>query len=180
MGCWLFIFPFVFPAQHNIYPFIFPAIIPIQSNCWYLYLFFYFLLVLLNDKVSVLLLSLTCIYFSLAKSKEVYEQIQETVNVLFLLLPVGLSRWLSGKESACQAGNTTPGLGRSPGEENGNPLLYCCLGNPMDRGDWWATGHRIMKELDMPEWLNNKNLSCYNFWDKMVLKFLSFNSFFLT
>lgn len=74
MLTFLFIFPFVFPAQRNIYPFIFPAIIPIQSNCWYLY-FFYFLLVLLNDKVSVLLLSLTCIYFSLAKSKEVYEQI---------------------------------------------------------------------------------------------------------
>ena len=29
-----------------------------------------------------------------------------------------------------------PGLGRSPGEGNGNPLQYCCLGNPMDRGAW--------------------------------------------
>ena len=32
-----------------------------------------------------------------------------------------------------------PGLGRSPGERNGNPLQYSCLGNPMDRGAWWAT-----------------------------------------
>ena len=32
-----------------------------------------------------------------------------------------------------------PGLGRSPGEENGNPLQYSCLENPIDRGDWWAT-----------------------------------------
>ena len=31
-----------------------------------------------------------------------------------------------------------PGWGRSPGEGNGNPLQYCCLGNPMDRGTWWA------------------------------------------
>ena len=31
------------------------------------------------------------------------------------------------------------GLGRSPGGENGNPLQYSCLGNPMDRGAWWAT-----------------------------------------
>ena len=31
-----------------------------------------------------------------------------------------------------------PGLVRSPGEGNGNPQ-YLCLGNPMDRGDWWAT-----------------------------------------
>ena len=32
-----------------------------------------------------------------------------------------------------------PGLGRSPGEGNGNPLQYSSLGNPMDRGAWWAT-----------------------------------------
>ena len=31
-----------------------------------------------------------------------------------------------------------PGLGRSPGEGNGNPLQYSCLGNPIDRGAWWA------------------------------------------
>ena len=33
----------------------------------------------------------------------------------------------------------TPGLGRFPREGNGNPLQYPCLGNPMDRGAWWAT-----------------------------------------
>jgi len=32
-----------------------------------------------------------------------------------------------------------PGLGRPPGEGNGNPLQYSCLENPMDRGAWWAT-----------------------------------------
>ena len=36
-----------------------------------------------------------------------------------------------------------PGLERSPGEGNGNPLLYSCLENPMDRGAWWATVHRV-------------------------------------
>ena len=36
-----------------------------------------------------------------------------------------------------------PGLGRSPGEWNGNPLQYPCLENPMDRGAWWATVHGI-------------------------------------
>ena len=35
------------------------------------------------------------------------------------------------------------GSGRSAGEGNGNPFLYSCLGNPMDRGTWWATVHRI-------------------------------------
>ena len=37
------------------------------------------------------------------------------------------------------------GLGRSPGEGNGNPLQYSCLGNPMDRGAWWATVHGVTK-----------------------------------
>ena len=36
-----------------------------------------------------------------------------------------------------------PGSGRSPGEGNGNPLQYSCLENPMDRGGWWATVHRV-------------------------------------
>ena len=38
-----------------------------------------------------------------------------------------------------------PGLGRSPGEGNGNPLQFSCLENPMDRGAWWATVHRVAK-----------------------------------
>ena len=38
-----------------------------------------------------------------------------------------------------------PGLGRFPGERNGNPLQYSCLGNPMDRGTWWVTVHRVAK-----------------------------------
>ena len=45
------------------------------------------------------------------------------------------------------AGHTglIPELGRSPGEGNGNPLQYSCLGNPMDRGAWQATVHRVAK-----------------------------------
>ena len=47
-----------------------------------------------------------------------------------------LPRWLSGKELSCNAGDLglIPGLGRFPGEGNGNPLQYSCLGNTMDRG----------------------------------------------
>ena len=62
----------------------------------------------------------------------------------------GLPWWLSGKEYACNAGDqgSISGSGRSPGEENGNPLQYSCLGNPMDRGAWWATIHGVAEELD--------------------------------
>ena len=41
-----------------------------------------------------------------------------------------------------------PGSGRSPGEGNGNPIQYSCLGNPMDTGAWWATVHGVTKESD--------------------------------
>ena len=51
------------------------------------------------------------------------------------------------KDSACSAGDLSsiPGLGRSPGEGNGNPLQYSCLENSMDRGARWATVHGVTK-----------------------------------
>ena len=58
--------------------------------------------------------------------------------------------WLNDKEFKCYAGDAEdvgliPGLGRSPGEGNGIPLQYFCLGNPMDRGAWWAMVHGVSK-----------------------------------
>ena len=47
--------------------------------------------------------------------------------------------------------NSILGLGRSPGEENGNPVQYSCLENSMDRGAWQATVHGLAKESDMTE-----------------------------
>ena len=54
--------------------------------------------------------------------------LEEVMAPIFL----GLPWWLSGKESVCNAGNlgSIPGLGRSPGEGNGNSLQYSCLDNP--------------------------------------------------
>ena len=52
----------------------------------------------------------------------------------------------SGKESSTEGirdAGWIPGSGRSPGEGNGYPLQYSCLQNPMDRGAWWATVHRV-------------------------------------
>ena len=51
------------------------------------------------------------------------------------------------KASAYNAGDpgSIPGLGRSPGEGNGNPLQYSCLGNPMDRKAWHTTVHGVAK-----------------------------------
>ena len=51
------------------------------------------------------------------------------------------------KVSACNEGDPglIPGSGRSPGEENGNPLQYSCLENPIYGGPWWATVHGVAK-----------------------------------
>ena len=61
----------------------------------------------------------------------------------------------SHKEPACQCRrlrdvSSTPELGRYPGGGQGKPLQYSCLENPMDRGAWWATVHRVA-ESDMTE-----------------------------
>ena len=58
------------------------------------------------------------------------------------------------KDPPANAGNARdvgwiPGSGRTPGVRNGNPLQYSCLENPKDREAWWATVHRVTKELDM-------------------------------
>ena len=57
------------------------------------------------------------------------------------------------KESTCNAGDlgSVPGSGRSHREGNGDRLRCSRLGNPMDRGAWWATVYRVMKELDVTE-----------------------------
>ena len=57
-----------------------------------------------------------------------------------------------GKVSVYDAGDpgSIPGLGRSLGEGNGNPLQYYCLENPMDRGAWWATVHGVPKSQTRP------------------------------
>ena len=54
------------------------------------------------------------------------------------------------KDLPANAGDTgsIPAFGRCPGEGNGNPLWYSCLGNPMDRGAWQAIIHGITKESD--------------------------------
>ena len=61
------------------------------------------------------------------------------------------------------AGDTgsIPRSGRPPGGGNGNQFQYFCLGNPMDRGTWWAAVHGVTKELDMTERLSTITVQAY-------------------
>ena len=74
----------------------------------------------------------------------------------------------NGKEFACNVGEpgSIPGLGRSPGELNGNLLQYSCLENPMDRGAWWATIHEVTK--------SHTQLSDYHFHLHLFILKLAF------
>ena len=67
----------------------------------------------------------------------------------------GIPGGSDGKESACTVGDpgSIPGLGRSPGEGNGNPLQHSCLENPMDIEAWQASVHAVT-ESDMTERLH--------------------------
>ena len=71
-------------------------------------------------------------------------------NLATVLWSDGLPRWLSSKEPTCDAGasgvtGSIPGVGQSPAGGHDNPLQYSCLVNPMDRGAWEVTVHRVTK-----------------------------------
>ena len=77
----------------------------------------------------------------------------------FVVYLCGLPWWLSGKLSACNAGDlgSVPGLGRSPGGGHGNPLQYSCLENSMDRVGYspWSR-----KESDTTEVIKQQQQQC--------------------
>ena len=64
--------------------------------------------------------------------------------------------WLSGKDAPASAGDSgsIPDPVRCPGEGSGNPLQDSCLGNPRDRGAWWATVQGLQKSQTQ---LSNRN-----------------------
>ena len=79
----------------------------------------------------------------------------------------GFSRWPSGKESVCKAGATgdtgsIPGLRRTPGRGNGNPLQSSWLENPMDRGAWLAPAHGVLKSQTQLKRLSIHSWTCTN------------------
>ena len=73
---------------------------------------------------------------------------------------MGLPQWLSRTKNLPDYARDRPSIprsGRSPGEGNGNPLQYSCLGKIMGREAWWATVHGIVKDLGRIQRLNNNN-----------------------
>ena len=78
------------------------------------------------------------------------------------------------KNLPAKAGDTRdvgsiPGLGRSPGGGNGNPLQYACLENLVDGGPWWATVHGVTKT-----WTQLKQLSTVYMKEYFIMVLISF------
>ena len=114
----------------------FPKHFPFMSLClqllWYLpYEITYFILV----------------YWSMIYPHLVECNFHWVKSRLCFLYHIPLPWWLSGNESACNAGDPSliPGWGRSLGERNGYPLQHSCLENSMNREAWWATVHGVIK-----------------------------------
>ena len=82
-----------------------------------------------------------------SRLQERFQPNHTSFSCVVVVVAQSLSYCSDGKESACNAGDlgSIPGLERSSEEGNGNPLQYSCLGNPMDRGAWWATVHGVTK-----------------------------------
>ena len=102
----------------------------------------------------------SCQYFSSPKMCKEHKEtakivqsisaFQPTPEILgSALLTFGAGYWVAGDfprhPRLFNSMRSTPGLGRSPGGGNGNPLQHSCLENPMDRGAWWATVHVVTK-----------------------------------
>jgi len=85
---------------------------------------------------------------------------------------VGFPGGSDGKASACNVGDlgSIPGLGRSPGEGNGNLLQYSCLENFMDGGAWWATVHGVAKSQT---WLSDFTFTFLKWGDQSLDNFLN-------
>ena len=60
-----------------------------------------------------------------------------------------------------------PGVGRSPGEGNGNPVQYSCLENPMYKGAWWATIFEASKDSDLTYQMNNNSNRMKRLFDNL-------------
>ena len=102
----------------------------------------------------VSLCSLVCACFCLSVLFEIFFSFEESwSSILHNVLQSAFEDFLGGtlvKNLPASAGDvrdtgSIPGLGRSPGEGHDNPLQYSCLENPMDRGAWQATVHRVAK-----------------------------------
>ena len=114
------------------------------------------------------------------------KQLIQCPNLAINSKDLGLPWWLSSRESVCNAGDPglLPGLGRSPGKGNDNPLQYPCLENPMDRGAWWAIVHGVSQSQTRLKRLSSNSSEDLDTWklkaSNSLLFLLIFSSGFLS
>ena len=90
--------------------------------------------------------------------------------LLFLLYSLVCCIFL---DSTCRRPGFDLWITKIPGERNGNPVWYSCLENPMDKGSWWATFHRVAKSQ---AWLSNSHTHTHK-WYQTVFVFFCVTDF---
>ena len=101
--------------------------------------------IIIHEMFPSPLYPLCCFFSSHRRILEVHRSL--SVSCVHPHMYLYITGGSDSKKSAHKAGDPglIPGLGRSPGEGNGNPPQYSCLGNPMNRGAWGATVHGVTK-----------------------------------
>ena len=146
------VFIFIFNA------FIFPSNLAFSNNIIYLFICNYYFSAYLLDafKNSDFAVSLDCSFVSnswelvplmIVIVKTALWWVTSLYILYIFIVKSGFPGDSDSIESACNVGDLglIPGLGRSPGVGNGNPLQYSCLGNPMDRRTWQTTDRGVTK-----------------------------------
>ena len=104
------------------------------------------------------------------------------INIYASNIEVGFPSGSAGKESVSNVGDVglIPGSGRYPEEGNGYPLQYSCPENPMDRGAWQATVHRVTKSWTLSKWACMHTSLKEQFWNSKyrVSPMYNFSFFF--
>ena len=125
---------------------------PVNLKEFYFFISMFFLCY--SNELKLLFLSFLLEIFLKIKYVDKFDEQSELRKIKLVVMDLKITFTIKHfpggsevKASASNAGDlgSIPGLGRSPGEGNGNPLQYCCLENPMNWGAWWAAVHGVTK-----------------------------------
>ena len=137
----------------------------LSSVFWHILFLTFLYLILCIGIISKIFFNRNTCLLKFSFTSECFSQIKRKSRIVFNIEHYKRTNYLcfpggsEVKASACDAGDLglIPGLRRSFGGGNGNPLQHSCLANAMDRGAWWATVHGVA-DTDSTVWAGHMHL----------------------